>query len=86
MAFSHRNLTATKTPQRSVSGPRRDPAGGREGVMRKITYNMAMAAGWDEGDRSAKKAGRKKWNRSDWNAAAKKANELLDLMARQTAN
>ena len=54
--------------------------------MRKITYNMAMAAGWDEGDRSAKKAGRKKWNRSDWNAAAKKANELLDLMARQTAN
>ena len=30
VSLTYDNLTATKTPQRSVSGPRRDPAGGRE--------------------------------------------------------
>jgi hypothetical protein len=62
----------------------RDCEGGREGVM-KLTYNLAMAAAWDEGNRSMKKAGRKKWNDEDWIAAAKKANELLDMMEAQWA-
>ena len=46
-----------------------------------LTYEMAHAAGQDEGNRSMKKAGRGKWNEEDWNAASAKMNELLDNAA-----
>jgi hypothetical protein len=36
----------------------------------KITYNLAMAASRDAGNRHAKKAGRIVWNWEDWDCAA----------------
>ena len=35
-----------------------------------MTYSLAMAAGQDAGNRSMRRAGRSKWDESDWNAAA----------------
>lgn len=34
----------------------------------KMTYEIAMAAGWDEVTRHARKAGRTSWNEDDYNA------------------
>ena len=48
----------------------------------KLTYEMAHAAGQDEGNRSMRKAGRDTWNEEDWHAAATKMNELLDMKER----
>ena len=42
-----------------------------------ITYKIAHAAGWDAGNQSMHKAGRKAWNREDYNVAAKTMNCLL---------
>ena len=54
----------------------------RKGCPKKITitYEIAHAAGWDAGNRSMKKAGRKKWSREDFNAAVKETNRLLDCI------
>jgi hypothetical protein len=38
--------------------------------LNKVTYQLAMAAGRDAGNRSAAAAGRKSWNIEDRNAAA----------------
>ena len=46
--------------------------GGGQAVRRTkivMTYDLAMAASRDEGNRSMRKAGRTKWNVDDWNAA-----------------
>src|SRR5205814_1205502 len=40
-----------------------------------MTYDIAMAAGRDAGNRHARKAGRELWNRSDFNHAAKVFNK-----------
>ncbi len=40
---------------------------------------MAHAAAWDEGNRSAKKNGRKEWKEEDWNAACRKFEEIMPL-------
>jgi len=45
----------------------------------KATYKIAMAAGQDEGNRHAKKHGRKIWNRKDWEVAAAKTSAILGL-------
>ncbi len=34
------------------------------------TYKVAMAAGQDAGNRSAKRAGRTEWSAEDWDVAA----------------
>jgi hypothetical protein len=34
-----------------------------------MDYELAMAASHDEGNRSMRRAGRKRWNRDDYNAA-----------------
>ena len=44
---------------------------------RKATYNEAMAAGQDAGNRNAKKHGRKTWNKDDYNVAAATVEKLL---------
>lgn len=43
----------------------------------RLTYDLAMAAGRDAGNRSMRKAGRSAWNREDWGAAAECTNRLL---------
>ena len=43
----------------------------------RLTYEIAMAAGRDAGNRSMRKAGRAAWNREDWDAAAEVTNKLL---------
>ena len=45
--------------------------------MAKLTYEMAMSAGKDAANRQMRKAGRKKWNKADYNLAARTANKLL---------
>jgi hypothetical protein len=35
-----------------------------------MTYDLAMAAGRDAGNRSMRRAGREQWNEDDWNRAA----------------
>jgi hypothetical protein len=42
-----------------------------------ITYQLAMAAGRDAGNRSAKAAGRTAWNEDDFNTAAEVTTRLL---------
>jgi hypothetical protein len=42
-----------------------------------LTYSLAMAASRDAGNRSMRKAGRTRWSRADWNAAAEKFHKLL---------
>lgn len=41
------------------------------------TYDIAMAAGQDAGNRSAEQAGRTVWNEDDWNAAVQVVDALL---------
>ena len=41
-----------------------------------MTYEIAHAAGWDAGNASMRKAGRKTWNRTDYNAFVKEFNRL----------
>jgi hypothetical protein len=43
------------------------------------TYQIAMAAGQDAGNRSMREAGRTAWNEDDYNTAAEVANRLLDM-------
>lgn len=38
---------------------------------------LINAAGWDAGNASMRKAGRSVWSRADYNAAARKANQLF---------
>jgi hypothetical protein len=42
-----------------------------------ITYKIAMAAGRDAGNKSAKTAGRTSWNEDDFNAAAAVVAKLM---------
>ena len=46
----------------------------------KLTYEICHAAGTDAGNRNAKKHGRTKWNRDDYNIAANEQNRLLDVL------
>lgn len=46
----------------------------------KLTKELAHAAGWDAGNASMRKAGRTKWNRADYNLAARTTNRLLDAL------
>lgn len=41
-----------------------------------LTYKMAHAAAWDEGNRNMRKHGRKTWNRADFNTAARELERL----------
>lgn len=43
----------------------------------KPDYKIAHAAGWDAGNRNAKKHGRKRWSKADWNVAAKTFNKVF---------
>jgi len=45
-----------------------------------LTREIAFAAGRDAGNRHMTKAGRTKWNREDYNAAATETNKLLDVV------
>ena len=45
-----------------------------------ITYELAMAAGMDAGNRSMIAGGRTTWNLTDRNVAAAESNRLLDLI------
>lgn len=42
-------------------------------------YKIAMAASLDAGNRSCKKAGRKKWSREDWNEAVKAFEKIYPI-------
>lgn len=44
-----------------------------------MTYDLAMAAGQDAATRRMRKQGRTKWNRGDWDAAARTFNRLYPL-------
>lgn len=39
--------------------------------------NIARAAGWDAGNRNAKKHGRTTWNEDDYNVAVETYNKLM---------
>ena len=43
----------------------------------KLTYDLAMAAARDAGNRSMRKAGRKAWNEHDYNAAVQEFHRLI---------
>lgn len=45
-----------------------------------LTYDIAMAAGWDAGNANARKHGRRVWAREDRDVAAAVTNDLLDRM------
>lgn len=45
-----------------------------------LTREIAHAAGWDEGNRSMRAAGRAHWNAEDSDAAARETNRLYDLL------
>ncbi len=45
----------------------------------KLTRELAIAAGWDEGHRSMRTAGRKAWNEEDAAIAWKELNRLWPL-------
>jgi hypothetical protein len=47
----------------------------QEGSMR-MTYQLAMAAATDAGNRNMKQAGRSKWNQADYNTAVRELNRL----------
>jgi hypothetical protein len=51
-----------------------------EVVMLKMSYSLARAAGWDEGDKNMKKNGRTMWNEDDWNASCRKFYELMQFI------
>lgn len=42
----------------------------------KMTYHLAMAAGWDAGNRHMRTNGRASWNQDDWNVACEEFNRL----------
>ena len=42
-----------------------------------MDYKMAHAIGWDAGNASMEKAGRAKWNRTDYNVSVRTMNALL---------
>lgn len=42
----------------------------------RLSYRDIMAAGWDAGLRSMRKAGRTAWNQDDWDAAAAEVDRL----------
>ena len=66
------NIQKQKTPPiRSTGLVRR----GRGPVM---TYQIAMAIGFDEGERHAKKNGRKVWTVEDFDVATRKTDSLLE--------
>jgi hypothetical protein len=44
---------------------------------RPMTYELAMAAAHDAGDRHAKKHGRKVWNSADYNVAVHKLDDIV---------
>lgn len=44
-----------------------------------MTYDLAMACGQDAANTRMRKAGRKKWNRDDYNEAVRKFNALYPL-------
>ncbi len=46
----------------------------------QLTPDLAYAAGWDEGNRSMRQAGRTVWNAEDYNACVCKYNELMELL------
>ena len=46
--------------------------------MITLTRKLARAIGWDAGNHSMKKAGRKQWNVDDWNTATEITNKLLE--------
>lgn len=43
----------------------------------RAATRLINAAGWDAGNASMRKAGRSVWSRADYNAAARKANQLF---------
>lgn len=47
-----------------------------------LTYNDIMAAGEDAGNRSMRRAARKKWNRADWDAAVQVTDTLFGVSAK----
>lgn len=49
---------------------------------RKITEPIAHSAGWDAGNRSMKKDGRKKWSKKDYNVAVHEYTRLIDCMGK----
>lgn len=46
---------------------------------------VAFAAGTDAGNRSMRAAGRTKWNRADYNAAAREQARILETVAPERA-
>lgn len=44
----------------------------------KITYELAMSAGRDAGNRHAKKHGRTVWNQADWDVACIVTTRLMN--------
>ena len=46
-------------------------------MKQKMTYETAFAAAQDEGNRHAKRHGRTAWNVDDYNAAAKRLEDLI---------
>lgn len=42
----------------------------------RMTYQLAMAAARDAGNRSMREAGRTKWNQADYNAMVREFNRL----------
>jgi hypothetical protein len=46
-------------------------------------YKIAMSAGWDAGNRSAAKAGRKAWDEKDWDLAAQTQRQVMASLGHQ---
>jgi hypothetical protein len=51
-----------------------------------VTYQVAMAAGRDAGNRSMREANRTEWNDTDWNTATKTTEQLLMTIDDKTAS
>lgn len=49
-----------------------------------LTYEIAMAAGKDAANASARAAGRTKWNHADYRKAVATTDKLMDVLARET--
>ncbi len=45
----------------------------------RTRYEIAMAAGRDAANRRVRKAGRTRWNLSDWNEACRVFNKLMGI-------
>lgn len=46
----------------------------------RISLAMARAAGWDEGNRSMRAAGRTAWNEEDWRAAVQVVERYIEAV------